>query len=220
MASMKVGTDAVLLGAWAGSISIDNILDIGTGSGVVALMMAQRFPEAEICGIDIHNGSVKQAEMNFKNSPWEKRIHAKEISLQELSEKENSYGLIVSNPPYFHNSLLPPDQSRKVARHNESLSYEDLIRCSKLLLHPEGKVSFILPCEIKKKIQDLMNEHDMHLQRELDVIPVKGKEANRFLSEWGNIKVDPQIDTLTIRTDPNNYSSDYREFTREFYVAL
>lgn len=218
---MKVGTDAVLLGAWAGNRDPNNILDIGTGSGIVSLMMAQRFRKAEVLGIDIHPGSVEQANENFRISAWAHNLKAKEVSLQDhIKSSKLKYDLIVSNPPFFKDSLLPPDPSRTMARHTGTLSYEELVRCSAILLQDEGSLALILPYENKAFISGIMKKNRLYLKRELNIIPVRGKEPNRFLSEWGFSQTTSDTGDLTIRLNPNTYTEEYKELTREFYLAL
>ncbi len=219
--SMKVGTDAVLLGAWAGCRNPKNILDAGSGSGLIALMMAQRFQAARILGIDIHPGSIKQAEMNFTASPWRERLEIREISLQHFATKQSkAFDLIVSNPPFFNASLLPPDESKKMAKHTESLSYNELVVSIASLLHTDGSFALILPYENKDNFDRLAVEQGLFLSRELVVIPVKGKDPNRYLSEWTWKQQISVREELCIRENPGEYTEEYRKLTVDFYLAL
>ena len=144
--AMKVGTDGVLLGAWAPSGS--RILDVGTGSGLIARMLMQRCPEAEVEGIDIDEAAVAQAKENG--------VRAFQARLQDWkSDIGNCYDLIVSNPPYFQNSLKNPDRGRELARHTDSLGYEELIAHSARLLKEEGQLALILPAEAEEEIRNL-----------------------------------------------------------------
>ena len=146
--SIKVGTDAVLLGAWAGQGNPGLILDIGTGCGLVALMMAQRFQGANVHGIDIHKPSTDQAGENFSKAPWSDRLEAKNISYQLHAEHSKiKYDLIVTNPPFFSGSLLPPDDSKKISKHTSTLTYLEIINGVSNLLTEEGTLSLILPYE-------------------------------------------------------------------------
>ena len=221
ISSMKVGTDAVLLGAWAGSGGIEGVLDIGTGSGVIALMMAQRFINAEVLGIDIHPESVEQARENFISAPWASRMKALKTSLQQLSAvSPHKFDLVVSNPPFFKDSLLPPDPSRTLARHAGTLSFEELISCSSRLLNDHGTLALILPFKDKAEIHALMGRHELYPGREMNVIPVSGREPNRFLSEWGREPRTIESVDLVIRQDAHLYTEDYRKLTADFYLAL
>ncbi len=142
---MKVGTDGVLLGAWADCDNAKRILDIGTGTGLIALMMAQR-SQAQIDAIEIDEHASEQAIENVNRSPWASRVNVINKSLQDYSKVENkAYDLIVSNPPYFQNSMFAPDKKRTDARHNSNLELEDLLKGAKKLLSNDGKLSIILP---------------------------------------------------------------------------
>ena len=167
--AMKVGTDGVLLGCWsgydaaaAGSPTIPHryhyarCLDIGTGSGLIALMLAQRFPDALIDAIDIDKAAVEQAAENFAASPWSDRLHAYCAKLQEWSIVNSQlYSLIVSNPPYFQNSLKNPDKGRQTARHTDTLSFSELIHHSTRLLSENGILALILPAEAESEVCEL-----------------------------------------------------------------
>ena len=162
--AMRVNTDAVLLGAWCplpDEAPEPRILDIGTGSGVIALMLAQRCPAARITAIDIDEPSALQAADNFCRSPWSDRLTAQHISLQELASRNHRsprkprqprFDLILSNPPYFRNALRNPDPRRSDARHTDSLSFDDLCRCSATLLSDDGTLALILPADAEADI--------------------------------------------------------------------
>src|SRR5665647_1869930 len=145
LCAMKVGIDGVLLGSWASVENPESVLDIGTGMGLIALMIAQRC-NAEIDAIDNDENAVIQAKENVSNSPWPGRIHVSGISLQDLAKNPfQLYDLIVSNPPFFINSTKTPDDNRTMARHTDSLSHEELIENATLLLKPTGRICIILP---------------------------------------------------------------------------
>jgi len=218
--SMKVGTDAVLLGAWAGINDPDNILDIGTGSGLIALMMAQRFQTGNIQAIDIHLPSIIQSKENFNHSPWKNRLSASHISLQEFaSDNKTKYDLVVSNPPYFTNSLLPPDPSKKLARHTASLSYLEIVQGLCKVMDADGCFCLILPYENLDLFEIHANENGLYKSRQLNIIPVKGRKPNRLLSEWRFKPSVTKTDSLTIRSDIHTYSEEYKRFTGDFYLA-
>ena len=148
--TMRVGTDAVLLGAWVNPGNIKNILDIGTGCGILALMMAQK-SNALIKAIDVDKKSVGQASMNFLQSPWFKRMKAIQCSLQEMADRRTDiFDLVVTNPPYFSNSLKSPDIKRNTARHDDLLNSHDLLAGVIRLVNEHGKFCLILPAEITK----------------------------------------------------------------------
>lgn len=143
---MKVGTDGVLLGAW-GMVAPPCILDIGTGTGLIALMVAQRCPQAQVLGIDIDGVAVEQARENVAASPFADQVSIRQQSLQELAEEadSNHFSAILCNPPFFEESLLPPDTRRSQARHTNTLPFHILIQATSRLLLPNGSFSVILP---------------------------------------------------------------------------
>ena len=218
--TLKVGTDAVLLGAWAGSGTPENILDIGTGCGLLSLMLAQRFKEAKVTGIDIHEGSVRDASENFAASAWAERLRAKHLSLQEFSKgRLDEYDLIISNPPFFNNALLPSAAKRKLAKHSGELSFHDLALHVKRLLKARGSFSLILSYESKDEFRQIAEKTGFYLHREMIIFPVKGKKANRYLSEWGTFAAEPITEELSIRNKDHIFSREYIELTKEFYLA-
>ncbi len=172
--AMRVNTDAVLLGAWCplpDEAPKPRILDIGTGSGVIALMLAQRCPTARITAIDIDEPSALQAADNFRRSPWAERLSAEHISIQELASRnprspkkprQPRFDLILSNPPYFRNALRNPDPRRSDARHTDSLSFDDLCRCSATLLSDDGTLALILPADAEADILATAARYGLH----------------------------------------------------------
>lgn len=214
---MKVGTDAVLLGVWADKEHPKNILEIGCGCGLISLMMAQRFPHAQIHAIDIHQPSIEEAKQNFAASPWAKRLSAENISLQKYTT-QTKYDLIISNPPFFSDSLLPQTSNKTLAKHTGSLSHTDLAEHASKLLSPQGKLSLILPIESHHNFSIMQN--GLHLWRQLSIFPKEGKASNRILSEWRMKKGEGKRNSLTIRNSDNTYTEEYIELTKAFYLAL
>lgn len=153
---LKVGTDAVLLGTEPITIRPRRVLDIGTGSGVVALMMAQRFPEADVTGIDILPEAVQEAGDNFAASPFADRLHAVHASLQAFASEPQHFDLIVCNPPYFVDSLKNPDNARRIARHTDTLSFSELLEGVQQLLTRDGVFLVILPADAEPAIADIL----------------------------------------------------------------
>ena len=159
--AMKVGTDGVLLGAWANCEGAKRILDIGTGTGVIALQMAQRNAEAQIHAVEIDEAAAKRARANFDNSPWAERLNVEQTAVQEFSPAEK-FDLIVSNPPYFVDSLLPPDTKRSTARHTHDLTFEELDNAVARLLAGDGKFALILPVTEFEKYLTFTQLHLAH----------------------------------------------------------
>lgn len=230
--AMKVGTDGVLLGAWAGTSesseeasqpamtsSIKHILDIGTGSGLVALMLAQRFPNAFIDGIDIDSSAVLQAQDNFSASPFSARLRAYSSPLQDWQPQEK-YDLIVSNPPYFSNSLLCPDNTRTMARHDNTLSFVELFEHSDKLLSPCGTLAFVLPADAEKEILALSRLHHLYCVRLCRVHTTAAKPAKRILIAFSRqaLTCPLTLETLCLSENGLPRSTAYSALTREFYL--
>lgn len=220
--AMKVGTDAVLLGAWADTGNCETILDIGTGTGIIALMLAQR-SFAEIDAVDIDREACEQATENAAASPFADRIHIIHASCSDfaVSCHQKKYDLIVSNPPYFANSLKCPDDKRTVARHTDSLLLQDLIRDACSLLSPSGRIALILPYERLEEVRQLAESNRLHIIRQTDVIPTPGAQPRRLLVELSVATESTQKrDTLTIEEARHQYTPEYIALTKEFYLKM
>ncbi|MBR6829235.1 MAG: methyltransferase [Paludibacteraceae bacterium] len=215
---MKVGTDGVLLGAWApvSELKIKNsklrILDVGTGSGLIARMLMQRCPEAEVEGIDIDEAAVEQARENG--------VKAFVSSLQNW---QGSYDLIVSNPPYFQNSLKNPDEGRKAARHTDTLSYAELVHHSARLLTEHGQLALILPAEVENEIRQLAAVENLFLTHVTRVYSKENKKPKRVLLAFEKLKIKNyelkiSEDTLILEDEKGGRSAAYSELCKEFYL--
>lgn len=232
--AMKVGTDGVLLGAWAEKSPTAGaslrILDIGTGSGLIALMLAQRLPHTQIDAIDIDEAAVEQASDNFRSSPWTERLHAYHSPLQEWRMVNGKwYDLIVSNPPYFQNSLKNPDKGRELARHTDTLSYSELLHHSARLLYEEGRLCLILPAEAENEVCTLAAQAGFVLARATRVYSKVSKPARRVLlafdkskSRYTGISASrhplPIEDTLVLENEKGGRSAAYQELAKDFYL--
>ena len=233
--AMKVGTDGVLLGAWCpvgefrgsggqefrGLGGFIKVLDVGTGSGLIALMLAQRIQGAQITAIDIDAGAVEQARYNFGISPWSDRLECHQQALQEL-EGEGIYDLIVSNPPYFQDSLKNPDSQRAMARHTDTLSYEELLKHSARLLTQEGIIALVLPIEAEQQIITLAQSLGLYPTHITHVYPKPGKAAKRILIAFSPsplaYSLSPIAYSLTLESETAPRSEAYIELTKEFYL--
>lgn len=217
--SMKIGVDAVLLGAWA-DVMGKNILDVGTGCGVIALMCAQRNSEALIKGIDIDNKSIIEAKLNFKESPWSERLQA---SLEDFNYISlNHYDLIISNPPYFDSGILRPESRRLRARHEDNLSPGILIKRSACLLNDDGRLSMIIPIDREKEIIGLGRENNLFLKRYCHVKGNINSPVKRVLLEFSKSKVYEPVEKqfLILETSPGHPSEDYKELCKDFYIKF
>ena len=219
--AMKVGTDGVLLGAWADCENAKTILDIGTGTGLIALMLAQRSP-AHIDAIEIDQSASEQASENVTKSPWESRISVINKSLQQFTEQiDKKYDLIVSNPPFFQNSLYAPDQNRTNARHNASLEYEDILDASLKLLSNNGTLSLILPYLEGTMFIVKAAGKGLYCVRQTNVLPNPGKTPKRLLLEFAKSKKPLVEQEIIIELNKRHeYSDAYKNLTRDFYLKF
>ena len=217
--AMKVGTDGVLLGAWCDVEGARRVLDVGTGCGVIALMVAQRNTTALIDGIDIDGVAIDEATVNFARSPWSDRLKAHLIDFNTAALDEG-YDLIVSNPPYFTDSLLPPDAARSLARHTRTLTYRQLIDGAARLLSEHGTLAIITPTESETTIIEAATFASLHIQRLTRVIPVEGGQPKRLLWQLTPGHTDHREDQLTIAHRDGTFTSDYIALTSPFYLKM
>ena len=218
---MRVGTDGVLLGAWTDVSSAQSILDIGTGTGVIALMLAQR-STAIINAIDIDAGAIQDATDNFEQSPWKNRLTASQISLQEFSSSmQKKYDCIVSNPPFFTSAQKPKQNNRLMARHTDSLSFDDLLINVGSLLLPRGKFSVVLPAEEEHAFQHQAGKYRLFLTRIIRVKPNPEKPITRVLMEFQTEGKLISEDELTLETTTRHeYTKTAIELLKPFYLYL
>lgn len=193
------------------------VLDVGTGSGLIALMLAQRIERTQITAIDIDSGAVEQAKYNFSQSPWSDRLRCQQTALQDL-KGEAIFDLIVSNPPYFQDSLKNPDSQRAMARHTDSLSYNELLTHSARLLTDKGILALVLPIEAEQQIIALAKTHRLYPTHITHVYPKPGKAAKRLLIALSPITSNISYCTLTLESENAPRSEEYKELTKEFYL--
>ena len=217
--AMKVGTDGVLLGAWAKGGK--RMLDIGSGTGLISLMMAQRFPLSLIDAIDVEIDCCIQAEENVNNSPFVDRIHVYRSSLQDYTCENKMYFFdsIVSNPPYFVNSLKSPDSKRSMARHSDCLPFDVLLKCVRCLLAESGRFSVILPIEVIDGFVLKAYHLGLYISREVMVKTTSKKLPSRCLLEFQKqyCSSPEKIDAFLMETDGSR-SSWYQHLTVDFYL--
>ena len=216
---MKIGTDGCLLGAWADVDGSASILDIGTGSGVIALMLAQR-SKALITAVEIDKDAYLQAAENFAKSPWQRRLTVVHSSIQEyIKVCEPKYDLIVCCPPYFINSLKTNDKKRRLARHTDSLSFEELLSGSLRLLAQQGIFSTILPSDIVPHFCELALIEGYYITTVTNVEPKAGAKPNRKLLQLERTKKTCTNSTIAILDkEGKSYTTEYKELTKEFYI--
>ena len=219
--SMKVGTDGVLLGSWAGHPQLStancqlSILDIGTGSGLIALMMAQRFPQATITGIDIDLASVEQARENVAHSPFH-NIDIQHIALEDFNE--GKYDLIISNPPFYEEDTQSKTEQIHNAKHTSSLTFEQLIEGADRLLESEGEFDVILPYSAADQVIGTAAIHGLYLLRRCDVKGSPTRPFKRTMLAFCRTPHETEHTLLIIRTPQNTYSEEYQRLTQAFYL--
>jgi tRNA1Val (adenine37-N6)-methyltransferase len=219
--AMKVGIDGVLLGAWAAVENADSILDIGTGTGLIALMLAQR-SYAQIDAIDIDTNAVVQANENIQTSSWSDRIKVHEAELQKyVLNTKNRYDLIVSNPPYFVNSTKAPVENRNTARHTDTLTHEELLNNSLTILKPTGRICIILPVNEGLTSVEYAASIGLHCTKQVTVFPKPGAAAKRFLLEFSPQFTACENSEIIIESDVRHqYSSEFKDLAKDYYLKL
>ena len=219
-AAMKIGTDGILLGAWADLSDKKKGIDIGSGTGVISIMLCQRNEILEIDSIEVSERAVVDAKKNIKNCKWNKRIKLKHADLK-LFSTENKYDLIISNPPYFKKSLKPKDLDRLKARHEESLNYKDVLNFSEKHLLKNGTINLILPIDQKQEVIEYAEKFGLYVNKECIVFPKPNKNPHRLLIELSKTKKTLESQSLIIENDGrHNYTDNYKKLTREFYTIF
>ena len=217
--AMKVGTDGVLLGAWCPVEGTRRVIDVGTGCGVIALMIAQRNPDALIDGIDIDQPSIEEAGLNFARSPWGDRLTAQQQDFNAMVADQR-YDLVVSNPPFFTNGILPDGAARTTARHTLSLSYRQLIEGSERLLSDDGSLALISPTDAEREIIEAAAFSSLPLRRLTRVIPVDGAAPKRTLWLLSRRNIPYREDSLTITRADGTFTPEYTALTHPFYLKM
>ncbi|MGB0177543.1 MAG: tRNA1(Val) (adenine(37)-N6)-methyltransferase [Owenweeksia sp.] len=212
----KVGTDGVLLGAWVKPKKARSILDIGSGSGLIALMMAQRFPEAGIMGVELDKASYLQSVENIEASPFRERVAIYHDDFLKHDFKDRTFDLIVSNPPFFDRAYLSGNSVRDRARHTFSLSHDQMLEKAMNLLREDGTINLILPPDEAEKA---VLHPGLLTHRKTLVFNHEGGDVKRWLISLGLHKpAQPEITELAIRSNASDFSEDYQNLTGEFYL--
>src|SRR5574344_2142370 len=215
--AMKVGTDGVLIGALAQIDKASNILEIGTGTGVVSLMMAQRNANAQITGIEIDEETAKQAIENIAISPWKERIKVLIADFNHYSFTDK-YDCVVSNPPFFTENITSPNDKRNVARHTDALTFEALLRGVACILTPNGKFSVIIPTNAVSYFLDTAYIYGLYLSSRITIYSKQGKISKRTVLILENNKKDISDKILTIHLDNGSYTDEYKNLLNDFYL--
>ena len=219
---MKIGTDGVLLGAWTPLINNPyNVLDIGAGTGILSLMLAQRSNAEQIDAIEIDEDAYEQCVENFEASPWGDKLFCFHAGLDEfVDEPEDEYDLIISNPPFYTDDYKSGDTQRNNARFEDSLPFDELVEAADLFLSDNGIFSLIVPFKEEEKIINLCQERELF---PLKITRVKGTsttEIKRSLLAFTRIAQTPLTDELVIEISRHQYTPEYIELTKEFYLKM
>ena len=215
----KIGTDAILLGSWASHLHASSILDIGAGTGIIALMLAQKHQEAEVTTIEIQHQSFQILQENISNSPWKDRFHT--INNSFLTHQFNQqFDLIVSNPPYFEDSLENKSETKSIARHTKTLSFESLITRSAQLLSEAGKLSLVFPMEKLEKVTFFAEQNGLFLNKVTHVRGLPNYPIKRVLVEFSKVRRHCIEESLTVETKRGQFSPEYCALTKDFHPFL
>lgn len=220
--AMKIGTDGVLLGAWT-SINHNpfSVLDIGAGTGILALMLAQRSHAETIEAIEIDDAAFEQAAENFEDSPWGDRLFCYHAGFNEFVEEiDDKYDLIVSNPPFYSENYKTDNPQRDLARFTDALPFEHLLHGTAKLLDDNGKASFIIPYSEEEKFITLAEKTDLFPNRITRVKGSNTSEIKRSLLEFSFTKTTIDSSELIIETGRHQYTEDYINLTKDFYLKM
>ena len=216
--AMKVGTDGVLLGAWTNPKGAQSILDIGTGTGLIALMLAQR-STAEIDAVEIDLDSYLQARENVARSPWQHRTRVYHCTIQDyLCSSSKLYDLLVANPPFFSNVSKAANPARTLARHDDRLTPIDLLNVAHRLLKADGRLTVIYPCTVANSFRELVKKQGFFCNQILWIKPTPNIPPKRVLIEISRTKFYYPDQEIVIKTDRHTYTSRFLELVREFYL--
>ena len=217
---MKVGTDAILLGRWVEVKPTDVVLDIGTGCGLLPLMLSQK-GVAQVDAVDIDKASIEEATVNFEASQWRDQLKAFCMDIADF-RPDRKYDLIVSNPPFFNRYSKCDEERKSRARHNDmSLSYASLCAVAARLLKPDGRFALVLPLSVTNEFMEAASRVGFSLQKLLTIIPIEEKDPNRVNLELGFGKCDSvSEETFVIRNRDNGFTPQYKAFLKDYYLGL
>ena len=220
--AMKVGTDGVLLGAWANlDFNPNSILDIGAGTGLIALMMAQRCDAETIDAIELNDEAYEQTVENFESSDWADRLFCYHASLDEFTDEiDEKYDFIISNPPFYTSTYKELTEERAMARHTESLTYPDLLESTSKLLSENGNCAFIIPFEEEENFLKIAEENKLYPNRITRVKGALNTAVKRSLLQLSFLKTQPIQSELTLELSRHNYTEEYKSLVQDFYLKL
>ena len=217
---MKVGTDAIMLGRWTEVKPTDIVLDIGTGCGLLPLMLSQK-GVAHVDSVDIDKASVEEATVNFDASQWREHLNAFCVDIVDF-QSDKKYDLIVSNPPFFNRFSKCDSERKSRARHNDAgLSYATICQEVGRLMQPDGRFALVLPADVAMEFLDTGEHYGLYLHKRMTIVPIAGKEPNRVNLELGFEKCDDVFEeTFVIRDADKRFTPQYNEFLKDYYLGL
>ena len=220
--AMKINTDGSILGALAGQQNPTSILDIGTGTGVIALMLAQRFQEAHVNAVEIETTAAATAERNFQKSVFSNRLKLFPVAFQEFltQNTENKYDLVVSNPPFFLDSLKNPDKNKQTARHTTNNFFEELVKLSAKHLNAGGMLTLILPPSTYLICRELAEAEGLYLAEQIDIKSFVDSEVHRKLVSFSFQEQAPSYSTFVIYASRNQYSGQFVNALGSFFTIF
>ena len=220
--AMKVNTDGVLLGVLTNAVSPKNVLDIGTGTGVIALILAQRFSSAKITAVEIDEKSACTASNNFANSMFNARLQLFHSSFEDYFQKNSGkkFDLIISNPPFFIDSLRSDDVLKGIARHTDQVFFENMLRDSANNLESQGELVLIVPVTISGLIQKLSLSFGLYLQKKTSICSFSDSLPHREILTFGCIDSDLEITRFCIYSQPKIYSEEYKDYLKDFLTIF
>ncbi|MGZ3945965.1 MAG: tRNA1(Val) (adenine(37)-N6)-methyltransferase [Mucilaginibacter sp.] len=220
--ALKINTDGVLLGALTKADEPQSILDIGTGTGVIALMLAQRFSNPKIDAVEIDEPAANTARKNFDNSPFAERLHVYYTGFEEFFHQypDKKYDLIVSNPPFYINSLKSPQKGKQLAKHADERFFSDLVKILPSHLTANGECSLILPPDTSLLVKVLALKHGLYIKNIINIYSYPDSEAHREILTITAVKSDAKSAKFVIYNAPNVYSAKYRELLRDFFTIF
>lgn len=215
--AMKIGVDGVLLAAWVKDNKPTRILDVGTGSGLIAAILRQRFPKTVIDTIEPNKIAFQQSEENFNNLPFSKIINSNRITFQDFNS-ESEYDIIISNPPFFKENMSSGDENRDEARQSKYLPLQDFFKNAERLISKAGFFAFIYPTSDLKDILNAAQTHHFNLVHKTTILPTPSKPSKRTLFCFSKSIAEPILDELTIEHRRGEYTNKYKELTKDFYL--
>lgn len=217
--TMRIGTDAVLFAQWIGVSSSDDVLDVGTGSGIIPMILSQKGANS-IDAVELDADSCEEAKLNFSISAYSEKLNVFNKDVRIFAdETAGRYDLIVSNPPYYASDVKPVREKKVMARHVSTLSFKDLLLSVKKMMKADSRFALVLPFFESRLFINEAEQQGFHLQKEMRIIPVEGKDANRVNMQFVLDEVDAvEVEYFTIRNRDYSYTNQYKDFLKDYYL--